>query len=185
MLTIDPWLSQMSDHQHSSPPHSMILQLYYEYSYQYTDAFYSRWIVIPFNNSVFGREDPDLTAKLTTQDELSGILNFGLEGLNRLRSNGWRFTYNDDGAALYRRASNPLYAFLEDCCETSENSYVVRTDLMAAYNEYAKLNGLPMAISKQAFGSQMKDQIQIPVETFHPSMIGKQVEAWGGIKLKA
>ena len=148
------------------------------------DAFYNRWIIIPFRNSVFGKEDLDLTDKLTTPDELSGILNFGIEGLKRLKANGWRFTYDDDGAALYRRASNPIYAFLEDRCEPSEHSYVCKSDLIAAYNEYAKELGLPLATSKQAFGSQMKDQIQIPVETFHPTKDGKQVEAWEGIRLK-
>ena len=79
------------------------------------DAFYGRWVIVPFENSCYGKEDTELTAKLTTAEELSGILNLGLEGLKRLRKNGWRFTYEDDAAAIYRKKSNPLLAFLEYC----------------------------------------------------------------------
>jgi putative DNA primase/helicase len=147
------------------------------------DAFYSRWIIVPFNNSVYGNEDVHLKAKLTTPEELSGILNFGLEGLARLRSNGWRFTYEDDAAGIYRRKSNPIIAFLEDKCEQSDG-YVSKADLIAAYNEYARNERLPLAPSKKAFGGMMMDQMVIPVETTNPNVNGRQVESWSGIKLK-
>ena len=115
--------------------------------------------------------------------ECSGILNFGLEGLARLRSNGWKFTYEDDAAGTYRRKSKPIIAFLEDRCEPSDG-YIVKTDLLAAYNEYAKEIGLPQATSKISFSKSMIDQTLIPVDTILPKVKGRQVEAWSGIKLK-
>lgn len=148
------------------------------------DAFYGRWIIVPFENSVYGKEDPNLTEKLTTSEESSGILNFGLEGLSRLRANGWKFTYEDDAGAIYRRKSNPIIGFLEERCDTSSEGYVVKTDLIAAYNQYANLMGFPPAQSKKAFGKEVIDQTVIPVETFYPKVNGKQVEAWRGIKMK-
>lgn len=148
------------------------------------DAFYNRWIIIPFENSIYGKEDPDLTAKLTTPTELSGILNFGLEGLKRLRSNNWHFSYGEkESGELYRRASNPLVAFLEDMCEPSDE-YVVKAELVKAFNEYAREKGLPPARSNKAFGIAMQDQMIIPVETTHPKAGEKQVEAWSGIILR-
>jgi putative DNA primase/helicase len=147
------------------------------------DAFYNRWIIILFNNSVFGKEDPKLTAKLTTPEELSGIINLAMAGLKRLRENGWKFTYGDDAAAIYLRNCEPVIAFLEDRCEVSEG-YVVKAELVQAFNQYAKQMKLPLASSKKAFGMSMKDQTTIPVETTYPSVDDKQVEAWGGIKLK-
>jgi putative DNA primase/helicase len=148
------------------------------------DAFYVRWVIVPFENSVYGKEDTELTAKLTTPEELSGILNFGLEGLKRLRKNAWRFTYEDDGGAIYRRKSNPIIGFLEERCEASSESHVVKADLIVTYNQYAMLKGFPPAQSKIAFGKELMDQTVIPVDTCYPTVNGKQVEAWGGIKMK-
>lgn len=154
------------------------------------DAFFSRWIVFPFNNSMFGREDKGLTAKLTTPQERSGILNLGLEGLRRLRDNNWVFSYGEaESGRLYRRASNPLVAFLEDKCEASAG-YVLKADLFKAYNDWARENGLPPATSKIAFGKEMMDQGSIPVETARPMVVDaangslRQAEAWSGIQLK-
>jgi putative DNA primase/helicase len=147
------------------------------------DAFYVRWIIVFFNNSVLGHEDSKLIEKLTTPEELSGIINLALNGLKRLRENVWKFTYDEDPVSIYRRNCEPVIAFLEDRCEVFEG-YVVKSDLVKAYNEYAKQNGLPVAPSKKAFGTTMIDQTVIPVETTYPSVNGKQVEAWAGIKLK-
>jgi putative DNA primase/helicase len=147
------------------------------------DAFYARWLIVPFNNSVYGKEDTHLMDKMTTPEELSGILNIGLEGLARLRSNGWRFTYEDDAVAIYRRKSKPIIAFLEDKCEPSDE-YVTKSDMVAAYNDYAKEMRLPLMTSKVAFGKVMMDQTEIPVETSWPKVNDKQVEAWSGIKIK-
>jgi putative DNA primase/helicase len=148
------------------------------------DAFYNRWIIVPFEESVLGKEDSNLTKKLTVPEELSGILNFGLAGLDRLRTNNWKFSYEDDAAALYRRKSNPIIAFLEDECEVSTDDYVIKADLISAYNQYAKKMKLAQATSGIAFGRAMMDQTSIPVVTFHPKAKDKQVEAWRGIRLK-
>jgi putative DNA primase/helicase len=147
------------------------------------DAFYIRWIIVFFNNSVVGKEDSGLTAKLTTPEELSGVINLALDGLKRLRENGWKFTYDEDPVSIYRRNCEPVIAFLEDRCEVFEG-YVIKSDLIQAYNEYAKQKGLPVAPSKKAFGTTMMDQTVMPVETTYPSVNGKQVEAWAGITLK-
>jgi putative DNA primase/helicase len=148
------------------------------------DAFYGRWVIVPFENSFYGKEDPNLTVKLTTSDELSGILNLGLEGLKRIRQNGWKFTYEDDAGTIYRKKSNPLFGFLEDRCEASSDGYIVKADLIVAYNQYAMKMGFPPSQSKKAMGKDMLDQTIIPVETFYPSINGKQVEAWRGIKMR-
>jgi len=112
-------------------------------------------------------------------------LNWSLKGLDRIRTAGWKFTTNIDSAKLYRRASNPVVAFLEDKCEASEDGYIPKNDFVVAYNEYAKTNKLPPAASKIAFGKDMKNQTVIPVtEGFRSSKEGKQVECWIGIRMK-
>jgi phage/plasmid-associated DNA primase len=115
-------------------------------------------------------------------EKLSGILNFGLKGLAKLRSNGWRFTYEDDAASVYRRKSKQNLAFLEDICEQPDE-YVTEADLLAAYKEYAKQMGLLLAASKAAFSRTMMDKTVIPLEMLSPKVGDKLVEAWSGIKL--
>ncbi len=43
-----------------------------------------------------------LIEKLTTPEELSGLLNLALQGLKRLRDNNWTFSYGDFLPALKR-----------------------------------------------------------------------------------
>lgn len=147
-------------------------------------AFYSRWIVIPYEHSFLGSEDTTLKERLTTPKELSGVLNWSLKGLDRIRASGWKFTTNIDSGRFYRRTSNPLVAFLEDEYESSDEEYVLKSDLVVAYNDYAKKNKFPPAASKIAFGKDMINQTVIPVANGYRYQKDKQVECWIGIKKK-
>jgi putative DNA primase/helicase len=85
-----------------------------------TDAVYRRMIVIPCNNKFEGSNcDPNILAKITTPMELSGLLNWALEGLKRLLKQG--FFTNDQTAAKikanYIRQSNSAKAFVEEKLE--------------------------------------------------------------------
>lgn len=85
-----------------------------------TDAVYRRLLVIPCNNKFEGKNcDPNILAKMTTPTELSGLLNWALEGLKRLLKKG-HFT-NDQSAEKIRtnyiRQSNPAKAFIEERIE--------------------------------------------------------------------
>lgn len=152
-----------------------------------SDAYYNRWIIFPFNkNSFLGKENPNLTNELL--QELPGILNWALEGRQRLLKNG-KFSYTEDVAGMYRRMSMPETAFLEDCCVASDSldDYIFKADLVVAYNRWAKENGVPPATSKKAFGTLMMDQQTIPVATGfpnNPKADDKQSEAWRGIRFK-
>ena len=49
-------------------------------------AMGNRFVLVRFLECFLGKEDPDLSRRLTTDSELSGIFNFALEGLRRLRA---------------------------------------------------------------------------------------------------
>src|SRR5262249_28042728 len=52
-------------------------------------AFYRRWKIFHFDKQfIGGKEDPELIKKLTTPQELSGLLNLALKGLKELLDNG-------------------------------------------------------------------------------------------------
>lgn len=148
----------------------------------YDEAYCSRWITIPFENSVLGKEDPKLTAKLTVSSELSGLLNLALKGLKRLQETNGKFSYDlKYGLSLFKKQSNPIIAFLEERCSPSKGC-ITKRQLVLEYNGWAKENGLPPA-SMKGFGATMIDQTIIPVETYHSSVHGGRIEAWRGIML--
>lgn len=74
-----------------------------------------RWMIFNFPRSFTGAEaDPNLVSKLTTPNELSGLLNLALEGRKRLISQGY-FTGHDDmerDRERYLMASDPATHYL-------------------------------------------------------------------------
>jgi putative DNA primase/helicase len=80
-------------------------------------ALPGRYVVLETVQSFYGREDRKLTAKLT--DELSGVLNWAIEGCRRLNERG-RFRQPASAVGQVEdlaRLSAPIKAFLEECCE--------------------------------------------------------------------
>jgi P4 family phage/plasmid primase-like protien len=157
-----------------------------------TYAFYARWILIEFLNTFTvesGTADPDLDAKLQTSDELSGLLNIALDGLKRLRANGWKFSYEktvEDVEIMYKRNANPVYAFLIDECEPGgATDYIEKTLFYNKFKEYAETHGLrPLSVTK--FGELLKDQTEIPVSTFRPWIEhGHRPMCWQGVKFQS
>jgi P4 family phage/plasmid primase-like protien len=151
-------------------------------------AFYNRWIIITFPHSFLGHEDARLEEEIKTPEELSGILNLALDGLDRLRKNRWGMSYTEDAAALYRRASNPVAAFLEDEYEPSSNmrDYVTKKELLEAYKIYARKKELRIPASSIAFNKMVISNTSIPVTAFSLTHImGKEKvweDAWRGIR---
>jgi putative DNA primase/helicase len=154
-----------------------------------TDAFYERWIVIKFPYRFGTPERPfntNLDNELSTQMELSGLLNLALKALKRMKSNGWKFSYSltlENVKAMYQRLSDPVFAFLQDCCEPCEEGHFIKADLYKHFKAYAAENNLSPRTSTK-FIQTMEDQSYIPVEPFKPEIDGAQRKAWKGIRLK-
>lgn len=61
-----------------------------------TEAYFKRWIILLFDRVFRGEEkDTNLIEKLTTKDELSGLLNLALIALKQLIKDDW-FRHADD-----------------------------------------------------------------------------------------
>ncbi len=110
--------------------------------YETTGALSSRLLLLQFQKSFSGKEDYELKDKL--HNELSGISNWALEGLRRLRRNG-RFsepTAMKIGLQEHRRESNPTLAFIQDCL-------VVENRLNAGNLVMVELGDMPLSITKR------------------------------------
>lgn len=148
-------------------------------------AFYARWIIISFLNTF--KDDPTLEARLTTPEEMSGLLNYALQGLARLKANGWKFSYDktvEDVELMYKRNANPVFAFLQDECEYSESDYIEKTQFYRRFTEYLKKHGRPK-VSITKFGMLLRDQSEFPIADYRPySDSGAAARCWFGIRFK-
>lgn len=100
-------------------------------------ALAGRMIHIQFHTSFYGREDTTLSDRLFL--ELSGILNWALEGLDRLNKRG-RFVPPTSGLGVddeVRETSNPVYVFAQDYLEPGEEEDEV--DLGDLYTHYQRV----------------------------------------------
>jgi len=85
-------------------------------------AYYKRWLILHFERSFReGAKDINLIHKLTTDNELSGLLNLTLVGLKQLEKD-WSFRdiSVEDVKRDYERKSNIVKAFLQDKCSINK-----------------------------------------------------------------
>ncbi|GAH68741.1 unnamed protein product [marine sediment metagenome] len=151
-----------------------------------TLAFWRRWIFINFPNKFEGsKADKRLIQKLTQKSELSGLLNIALQGLERLL-NKQEYSYEaspDEIAEWHQRASDPLYAFIEDVCETSDLAWISKDELYDAFIDYCTKQNIPR-IGKESFGRALKNAKNAHVTFQRRGSKGAQITGWTGIQLK-
>jgi putative DNA primase/helicase len=150
-------------------------------------AFWRRWIIINLPNQFpedDPKTDPEILAKLTTESELSGFLNLALDGLQRLLING-KFSYHktvDQTQSYYLRASDPVYAFVEDCCELDPDAITSKDELFDAFKNYCRENRTPL-INRDSFAKALKNNPHFRVTPTRPLIDGERVHYWKGVKL--
>jgi putative DNA primase/helicase len=108
-----------------------------------------RFIILRFRQSFAGKEDHGLRDRLA--QELPGIFNWALRGLNSLREAG-RFTQpasSEEMISMMRNATNPIFPFMEDNIVLDRNSEASRDAVGARYRRWAEDNGhKPMSLTK-------------------------------------
>lgn len=113
-------------------------------------AYFSRWIIFLFDN-VVDKKDVFLTKKLTSPKELSGILNWALEGLYRILENG-EFSYKktaEEIKIIMERSGCPLVAFSEDCLEKFEGEKITKEEMFVVYGVWCEKQKRPRGTKRQ------------------------------------
>lgn len=150
------------------------------YSDDKSYAYYRRWIIIPFPNRFEGKnDDKSLGYKLTQPNELSGLLNRALAGLNRLFENQ---DFTDSGTVKdavenYQKQNDPVTAFVIDDCEFVPETEVKRTGLYIAYAKYC-VDSKYDAVSRNTF----YDRIRMYSQVGEKRSMG--IDYFTGIRLK-
>jgi P4 family phage/plasmid primase-like protien len=108
-------------------------------------ALWDRIIAIEFPFVFRGRknERPEILKTLITPDSLSGVLNWGLKGLMRLRTNNWRFSNSimqENIKTGMQIQSNPVAAFRDSWLSFSRDVEIPATVMYDAYSLFSVLN---------------------------------------------
>jgi P4 family phage/plasmid primase-like protien len=128
-----------------------------------TLAYVRRWKIFNCGAVFLGdKADPKILDKLTTETELSGLLNWVLEGLKRLLENG-RFSFNETEETLREnilKLSNPTKAFIERELEPSNDvkDYIEHDLLYADFIKFCDGENLP-AVRKAQFTQALQREI--------------------------
>jgi len=122
-----------------------------------THGFYRRFDILKFNR-IFKTEEqkPELLQEL--KDEVPGIFNWALEGLERLSQQKWIMTkssYMDNCHNEFRRATNPLQLFIEEECVVEGNATVDSNELRSSYKRYCEDKGYKI-LSDNKLGQELK-----------------------------
>jgi P4 family phage/plasmid primase-like protien len=128
-----------------------------------THAYYRRWLILTFDEVFEGKlmKDTKLIDKLTTPEELSGLLNLALIALKQLhKDGGFKDVSVEKIRKTYDENSNTVIAFLDDKCVvdlTAPEYYTLTTNI---YNEYLifckEKHQRPLEIN--VFGKKLAEQ---------------------------
>ena len=151
-------------------------------------AFWRRWIILqyPFQfTNVNGNVNLNMLEELTSPEELSGLLNYALQGLKRLLTKG-EFSYAmsvENIAEFYQQAADPVYAFAMGKCELDVTATTVKTELYDAYVKFCLAKKLPVQ-KPNSFARSLVNQVTFHVTDTKIKVGGKRIPAFVGIKLQ-
>lgn len=130
-----------------------------------THGFYRKILIIPFRK-VFKEQDidRDLYSKIV-KSELSGILNWAIEGAERLKNNNYEFSKSkaiNEVISEYKKNQNPVEEFLIDRLVYDETEKVSKKDVLDSYKDWIKNQGLTnKANTPQKFWKNLEIAINI------------------------
>lgn len=151
------------------------------------EAYFNRWIVIKFNYVVEEKDkDKQLIHRMTTSQELSGFLNFAIEGLGRLLENE-KFSYDkssEEIKAEMLQSGSSIGKFVVNCLEAGEGPHISKDDMYEAFIRYTQQNNLPNA-NIETLGKRLPKYASY-ISTWRPvdKKTGKQFSAWSNVKFK-
>ncbi|MBC1420097.1 phage/plasmid primase, P4 family, partial [Listeria fleischmannii] len=118
------------------------------------DGIWRRLHLIPFTVKIpDSKVDKQLKYKL--RSELTGILNWAVEGCLKWQTEGLGLPKAVERAsAEYKSEMDVITAFIEDCCETGEDKNIKAKVLYETYRDWAKDNG-QYVMSNTKFGKEI------------------------------
>jgi len=144
-------------------------------------AIANRFVVLAMHLSFLGQENHTLTQELT--EELTGILSWSLDGMDRLNRQG-KFTEpkaSTDSILALQDLVSPVAAYVRDSCEVGIGHEIAVAELFAAWREWCELNG-HRAGSVQTFGRDLRAVIPT-IRVTQPRVAGGRERYFQGVRL--
>ena len=125
-----------------------------------SEAFFERWIVVPFDKKFRGTEKEvsrqELDSLLADPQELSGVLNKALLALPSLLKRGFTSSKKMTHAhEAFRTVTDPVIVWLEQSVIDNPDACVAKVSIRQAYNANAKGSGRPIE-SDKSLGTAIK-----------------------------
>lgn len=103
-----------------------------------THGYYRKILIVPFNR-VFKTEEIDRNLKENMKEELSGILNWCIEGAERLMKNDYRFTDCEAiqrATKAYKEEQNPIESYFKEVLIYEEGSSESKKSVLDSYRQW-------------------------------------------------
>jgi putative DNA primase/helicase len=159
-------------------------------------GFWDRWILLEFPYTFVTQEEYDtakdkamlkikddyILDKIVTEVELSGLLNAGLDGLDRLTKNKKFSTTSGTKEVkdLWIRKSNSFIAFAYDFLEEDYEHHIPKKDMRKRYSVYSKKHGV-MSKSDFVIKKVLQEMFGVSDEKIgYPD----QIYVWQGVRWK-
>lgn len=168
--------------------------------YDYSDGFWERWVLLeyPFKfveqevydsatqeeRSMWKIKDPNIIDKISTPEEMSGLLNHALAGLQRLRMNK-KFSYTTGTVEVknkWIRKADSFMAFCMDKVEEDYDSKITKKEMRRKYKEYCQTHKVG-GVSDKAIKATLQEMFGV-IEEFVTVFSSHQEWVWTGIKWK-
>jgi putative DNA primase/helicase len=146
-------------------------------------ALASRFLVLTLHESFYGREDHRLFERFLP--ELPGILNWALEGWDRLYARG-RFVQPPSAATLvqeFEDLGSPIGAFVRERCEVGHGYDVPKDRLFQEWKTWCTGNGREHPGTVQTFGRNLRAVLPGLGER-QPRVLGARVRYYEGIRVR-
>jgi putative DNA primase/helicase len=149
-----------------------------------TDAFYRRALIITFKKQFFGKnDDRKLIDKLTTEQELTGLLHELLSRVPRIVKEGLRQVTNESLAEthrVYSKGSDPLKYFCDSAIMLDVNAKVPKMDMYEHYIKFCNTEGLPTE-SEQSFSRKFRERMDLQTKQYRINH--DKVYYWVGVRM--
>lgn len=163
-----------------------------------TDAFFMRLIILEFPYTFLSKQDyealneeerkscklqdKNLIEKLSNEKELNGLLNWALEGFQRLNEKQ-EFTYSKTTKEVknyYLRQSDSFLTFCMEHLEEDYDSKISKQHLKSVYLQYCRHNGVKPQSDRVINNILTKEYGAYDVQILLSS--GERPRVWSGIK---
>jgi len=166
--------------------------------YDTTDGFWTKWVLLEFPYQFLGQKELDvlkdtknkklrdehIIEKITTPEEMSGLLNRAIEGLARLISqkNFSQTKGTKEIKDFWIRHSDSFSAFCIDTIEEKQDAYISKKELRRRFHVYCKKHSIKGA-SDRAIKATLEDRYG--VYDGRKSINDEMTYVWEGVKFKS